>query len=202
MKDLRLELNVKNNRLYSIITSRYKNVAHFCTENSIHASTVGPYINMINHPLTKRKTTVKFMDGWYFKKSAIQIAEMLQVSILDIFPAVTHNIKQSKFVAEVDTQEFLPYDDAVALPMLHIEDVPDYTRLHKAISSLTEREQGVIRCRFGLGGEEEMSLSAMGELYGVTRERIRQIEAKALRKLRHPSRVVRPRIAPLRRANA
>jgi hypothetical protein len=48
------------------------------------------------------------------------------------------------------------------------------------------REQQVITLRFGLGDEEPHTLEEVGELFGVTRNRIRQIEAKALRKLRHP----------------
>lgn len=56
------------------------------------------------------------------------------------------------------------------------------------LSTLTEREQKVLNLRFGLTSDREMTLEEVGEICGVTRERIRQIEAKALRKLRHPSR--------------
>lgn len=54
--------------------------------------------------------------------------------------------------------------------------------------TLTEREEKVIRLRFGLEDGKTRTLEEVGQLFGVTRERIRQIEAKALRKLRHPSR--------------
>ena len=56
------------------------------------------------------------------------------------------------------------------------------------IFELTEREEKVIRLRFGLEDGKSRTLEEVGQLFGVTRERIRQIEAKALRKLRHPSR--------------
>lgn len=58
----------------------------------------------------------------------------------------------------------------------------------EALSELTEREQKVLHMRFGLAGMSEHTLEDVGKLFGVTRERIRQIEAKALEKLRKPSR--------------
>ena len=58
----------------------------------------------------------------------------------------------------------------------------------KVLASLTEREEKVLRMRFGIGIKSDHTLEEVGQEFGVTRERIRQIEAKALRKLRHPSR--------------
>jgi len=56
------------------------------------------------------------------------------------------------------------------------------------LKTLTPREEQVIKMRFGLGDGSEHTLEEVGQRFSVTRERIRQIEAKALRKLRHPSR--------------
>ena len=56
------------------------------------------------------------------------------------------------------------------------------------LDTLTEREQKVLRLRFGLDDGRARTLEEVGKEFNVTRERIRQIEAKALRKLRHPSR--------------
>lgn len=58
----------------------------------------------------------------------------------------------------------------------------------KVMSTLTKREEKVLRMRFGIGIKSDHTLEEVGQEFGVTRERIRQIEAKALRKLRHPSR--------------
>jgi RNA polymerase primary sigma factor len=60
--------------------------------------------------------------------------------------------------------------------------------LEEVLSSLTEKEAMVLRLRYGLDDGETKTLEDVGKMFGVTRERIRQIEAKALRKLRHPSR--------------
>ena len=58
----------------------------------------------------------------------------------------------------------------------------------EVLDTLTEREQNVLRLRFGLDDWRPRTLEEVGREFNVTRERIRQIEAKALRKLRHPSR--------------
>lgn len=61
-------------------------------------------------------------------------------------------------------------------------------QMGRVLSSLTQREERVIRLRFGLGDGCPRTLEEVGNIFNVTRERVRQIEAKALRKLRHPSR--------------
>ena len=71
--------------------------------------------------------------------------------------------------------------DSAAFSMLKEE-------LSKALESLTERERQVVKLRFGLEDGRQRTLEEVGKEFNVTRERIRQIEAKALRKLRHPSR--------------
>jgi RNA polymerase primary sigma factor len=60
--------------------------------------------------------------------------------------------------------------------------------LEEVFATLSEREAKVLKLRFGLNGNKPMTLEEVGKEFGVTRERIRQIEAKALRKLKHPSR--------------
>ena len=62
-------------------------------------------------------------------------------------------------------------------------------RLREVLQTLTEREQEVLKLRFGLVDGYSRTLEEVGRRFKVTRERIRQIEAKALRKLRHPSRI-------------
>jgi RNA polymerase primary sigma factor len=81
----------------------------------------------------------------------------------------------------VEDKEAVAPADAASLTMLHneVEDILD---------TLTPRERRVLQLRFGLIDGHQRTLEEVGKRFGVTRERIRQIEAKALRKLRHPSR--------------
>jgi len=79
-----------------------------------------------------------------------------------------------------DTTQLSPYEEtSKELLRESIEEV---------LESLDEREMKVLSLRFGLMGETPKTLEEVGKIFNVTRERIRQIEAKALRKLRHPSR--------------
>jgi len=66
------------------------------------------------------------------------------------------------------------------------QDLSDQTDL--ALSGLTPREEKVLRMRFGIGERQDYTLEEVGKVLGVTRERVRQIEAKAIRRLRHPTR--------------
>jgi RNA polymerase primary sigma factor len=61
-------------------------------------------------------------------------------------------------------------------------------KVRKSLACLAPREEKVIRMRFGIGERSDHTLEEVGQQFGVTRERIRQIEAKALRKLRHTTR--------------
>ena len=79
-----------------------------------------------------------------------------------------------------DTEAVVPAD-AVGFTMLQ-------KQLESLLDSLSEREAGVIRMRFGLGDGMPKTLDKIGDTFGVTRERIRQIESKTMAKLRHPSR--------------
>ena len=65
----------------------------------------------------------------------------------------------------------------------HIDEIDE------VLSTLTKMEKRAIELRFGLHGERERTLEEVGQEFGVTREKVRQIEAKALRKLQHPSRL-------------
>ncbi len=87
----------------------------------------------------------------------------------------------SEFGDLIEDSEAVVPADAVAHTLLQ-------EQIHQVLDTLSEREAGVVAMRFGLGDGQPKTLDEIGKKYGVTRERIRQIESKTMSKLRHPSR--------------
>jgi RNA polymerase primary sigma factor len=87
----------------------------------------------------------------------------------------------SEFGDLIEDSEAIVPADAVSFTLLQ-------EQLHSVLDTLSERESGVVSMRFGLTDGQPKTLDEIGKVYGVTRERIRQIESKTMSKLRHPSR--------------
>ncbi|WP_238378018.1 RNA polymerase sigma factor [Acidothermus cellulolyticus] len=87
----------------------------------------------------------------------------------------------SEFGDLIEDSEAIVPSDAVSFTLLQ-------EQLHSVLETLSEREAGVVSMRFGLTDGQPKTLDEIGRVYGVTRERIRQIESKTMSKLRHPSR--------------
>jgi len=88
---------------------------------------------------------------------------------------------ESEFGDLIEDSEAIQPGEAVSFTMLQ-------EQLHSVLGTLSEREAGVVSLRFGLADGQSKTLDEISHVYGVTRERIRQIESKAMYKLRHPSR--------------
>lgn len=122
-----------------------------------------------------------------------EIAVKLEVStkkVEDVFRAIQDPIALQTPVGDEDTEleDFIgdknspsPYEDA--------EEKETSTYIQKVLCTLTPKEERVIRMRFGIGVDRDHTLEEVGRHLTITRERVRQIEAKALRKLKHPSRL-------------
>ena len=109
-------------------------------------------------------------------------------------------LKRDKNVVSLDTPikededsslvEFIPSDANFSDVVMHeVEQHNLKEKINELLTGLSEQEQKVLRMRFGLDDDDPKTLEEIGKVFGVTRERNRQIEAKAIRKLRHPSRL-------------
>ena len=109
-------------------------------------------------------------------------------------------LKRDKNVVSLDTPikededsslvEFIPSDANLDDVVIHeVEQKNLREKIDDLLMGLNDQEQKVLRMRFGLDDDDPKTLEEIGKVFGVTRERIRQIEAKAIRKLRHPSRL-------------
>ncbi|MGL5345811.1 MAG: sigma-70 family RNA polymerase sigma factor [Peptostreptococcaceae bacterium] len=122
-----------------------------------------------------------------------EVCDLEVDKILDI-------LKRDKSIVSLDTPikededsslvEFIPSDANFGDVVMHeIEQKNLREKIEELLTGLSEQEQKVLRMRFGLDDDTPKTLEEIGKVFGVTRERIRQIEAKAIRKLRHPSRL-------------
>jgi RNA polymerase primary sigma factor len=122
-----------------------------------------------------------------------EIAQKLTVptrKVEEVFRAIQDPIALQTPVGDEDTEleDFIgdknspsPYSDA--------ERIEISEQIQRVLRTLTPKEEKVIRMRFGIGAERDHTLEEVGRHLSITRERVRQIEAKALRKLKHPSRL-------------
>jgi RNA polymerase primary sigma factor len=122
-----------------------------------------------------------------------EIAQKLSVptrKVEEVFRAIQDPIALQTPVGDEDTEleDFIgdknspsPYSDA--------ERIEISEHIQRVLRTLTQKEEKVIRMRFGIGAERDHTLEEVGRYLSITRERVRQIEAKALRKLKHPSRL-------------
>jgi RNA polymerase primary sigma factor len=79
-------------------------------------------------------------------------------------------------------------DPKASSPFMEFVGTSLREEIDKVLSTLTPREEKIVRMRLGIGEKTDFTLEEVGDVFGLTRERIRQIEAKALRKLQHPLR--------------
>lgn len=182
--DLRLELRTRNNRLWHLIHDHAETVAEFCRIYKLDQSRVGAFLNLTLSPYCSTGV----------RSAARTLADLGKMLVEDLFPKDLYDgLIPRQMVAEIPSSSYLSLSAAkhVALPPTQ-DDVIQRAELREALEAvlhtISPREQRVMVARYGLDGGDEWTLSEVAEMLGVTIERARQIEQKALRHLRHPSR--------------
>lgn len=133
-----------------------------------------------------------FMQKYNREPSNEEIAEILNTTPEKIEDAIMVSVEPTSYDIPVKEDEDTSFRDFIPDRAESTETIVFNSSLgddiNKILESLNPREQEVIKLRYGLGGKNPMTLEDVGKKFGVTRERVRQIEGKALRKLKHPSR--------------
>lgn len=133
----------------------------------------------------------QFLQENGHEASPEELAELMEISVTEVKELqklAQDTISLDSPVGDEDESHLGDFiaDNNMAEPFEATADTMLREQLEEVLSTLTEREQEILRLRVGFDNGRPMTLEEVGELYGLTRERIRQIESKALRKLKHP----------------
>ena len=162
------------------------------------ARTIRIPVHMVETINKLKKVTRKLAQDLSRKPSEEELSEAMGITINKLREII--KVAQEPLSLEIpigkeeDSRlgDFIEDKDADA-PVMTVAHELLREDLHEVLGSLSPRERDVLRLRFGMDDGRQRTLEEVGQLFGVTRERIRQIEAKALRKLRHPNRSKRLR---------
>jgi len=191
MKDYLLQIKIKNGPMMSMIRANgMETAAELSRAAGISSSTIGLYLNL-------KKTPITLYGRW--SDSVLKIAKCLKVPPEMLFPEqhLTKALKRNTIEGEVTLEEMGELVSTAGINYISEEiekDAQDelHDKLEKYLGALPSRERKILEKRFGInqeGSEGGKTYDQVAEDFSVTRERIRQIEKKALRRLRHPSRM-------------
>lgn len=186
VKDYKIDVAVKNNRLWSaMVAKRIWTVAELHRVTGINQMSLGKIMNL----------SLPAMNKWgQFREPVIKLAEFFKCLPEDLYPPqhLRDPLEKNKGSFEANLEEVKTLYQERQLEIESPEQIlardEQVGFIKQALHELTPREERVIRLRFGLGEQREHTLGEVAEQFGVATERIRQIEAKAIRKLKRARR--------------
>jgi RNA polymerase primary sigma factor len=156
------------------------------------ARTIRLPVHLIEESTRISRIFAKFMREKGREPSAEEVAQIMGLSVVrvnEILRAIQEPVSlETPILSEEKELKDVIIDEKAASPFKTLENNEASNKIEQVLSSLTEREEKIIRMRFGIGVSSEHTLEEVGKYFNLTRERIRQIEIKALKKLRHPAR--------------
>ena len=179
--DIALKIKAKNGVLQAFIDEKGWSQSEFARQVGVTPGEAGRWFNMKDYPRNA--------------ETMLRVAMLLDKSPEELFPPELMDkdwltgVRDWTLHREIDF-ECLPIHHMTALPAPP-DDVEGFALkevIHDALASLTPREETIIKMRVGLVDNVEHTYEEIGEHFGLTTTRIRQLEHRALRKLRHPSR--------------
>jgi RNA polymerase primary sigma factor len=156
------------------------------------ARTIRLPVHLIEESTRISRIYTKFMREKGREPAPEEVAKIMGLSVVrvnEILRAIQEPVSlETPILAEEKELKDVIIDEKSVSPFKTLENNEASSRIEEVLSSLTEREEKIIRMRFGIGVGSEHTLEEVGKYFNLTRERIRQIEIKALKKLRHPAR--------------
>jgi len=156
------------------------------------ARTIRLPVHLIEESTRISRIFAKFMREKGREPSPEEVSKIMGLSVVrvnEILRAIQEPVSlETPILSEEKELKDVIIDEKAISPFKTLENNEASSRIEQVLSSLTEREEKIIRMRFGIGVNSEHTLEEVGKFFNLTRERIRQIEIKALKKLRHPAR--------------
>ena len=181
MNDYRVKITIRNERLLAAMEGMgYKSVAEFSRNQGLNGVKVNEIISGKKTPLDREGNP---------KELTKEILEILNLTIEKAFTEKQlKGFKKHTFEVKIEEEKLLQIISPAKNQEIKVIEQEVKSKLSEILSTLTPREEKILRMRFGIGMNTDHTLEEVGRKFFVTRDRIRQIEARALRKLKHPSR--------------
>ena len=156
------------------------------------ARTIRLPVHLIEESTRISRIYTKFMREKGREPAPEEVAKIMGLSVVrvnEILRAIQEPVSlETPILSEEKELKDVIIDEKSVSPFKTLENSEASSRIEEVLASLSEREEKIIRMRFGIGVGTEHTLEEVGKFFNLTRERIRQIEIKALKKLRHPAR--------------
>jgi RNA polymerase primary sigma factor len=156
------------------------------------ARTIRLPVHLIEESTRISRIYTKFMREKGREPSPEEVSRIMGLSVVrvnEILRAIQEPVSlETPILSEEKELKDVIIDEKSVSPFKTLENNEASNRIEQVLASLTDREEKIIRMRFGIGVGSEHTLEEVGKYFNLTRERIRQIEIKALKKLRHPAR--------------
>jgi len=156
------------------------------------ARTIRLPVHLIEDSTRISRIYTRFMRDKGREPAPEEVARIMGLSVVrvnEILRAIQEPVSlETPILAEEKALKDVIIDEKSVSPFEKLENSEACSRIENVLASLTEREERIIRMRFGIGFGNEHTLDEVGRYFKLTKERIRQIEIKALKKLRHPVR--------------
>ena len=180
MNDYRVKITIRNERLLAAMEGMgYKSVAEFSRNQGLNGVKVNEIISGKKTPLDREGNP---------KELTKEILEILNLTIEKAFTEKQlKGFKKHTFEVKIEEEKLLQIINPAKNQEIKVIEQEVKSKLSEILSTLTPREERIVRMRFGVGMNTVHTLEEVGLRFSVTRERIREIEGKALRKLKHPT---------------